>query len=58
MNISGIGIQQISSRTGTGEQGPNPTPDPNNDTDTDGAKTKPTLAPPSPGTGRLVDKTA
>jgi len=58
MNVSGIGVQQISPQTGTGWQGPNPTPDQNNDTDTDGSKAPPTQAPPSPGTGRIVDKTA
>ena len=57
MNISGIGIQQITPRTGTSWQPPNPAPDQNNDTDTDGAKIKPAQAAPSPGTGQIVDKT-
>jgi len=56
--MSGIGVQKILPRSATGWRGSNPTPDQNNDTDADGAKTKPTQAPPSPGTGRLVDKTA
>jgi hypothetical protein len=58
MNISGIGVQQITPQTGTGWQGPNPTRDQNNDSDVDGSKTKPSQAPPSPGSGRIVDKIA
>ncbi len=58
MNISGIGVQQITPQTGTGWKGPNPTPDQNNNTDTDGSKAQPVQAPPSPGTGQIVDKTA
>ena len=58
MNISGIGVQQITAQTGTGWRGPSPTPDQNNDTDADGSKAKSGQAPRSPGTGLTVDKTA
>ena len=58
MNISGIGVQQITPRTGTGWQGSNPTAVQNNDSDVDGSKIKPAQAPLSPGTGQFVDKTA
>ena len=56
MNISGIGVQQISPRTGTDWQSSNPTPDQNNDSNVDGSKIKPAQTPPSPGTGQIVDK--
>ena len=58
MNISGIGVQQITPQTGTGWRAPNPTPDQNNDSDADGSKAQPAQAPPSSGTGQIVDKTA
>ena len=58
MNISGIGVQQITPQTGTGWQRSNPAPDQNNNTDIDGSNGQPAQAPPSPGTGQIVDKTA
>jgi hypothetical protein len=56
--MSGIGVQKILPRTATGWRGSNPAPDQNNDTDADGSKTEPNPPPRSPGTGRVVDRTA
>jgi hypothetical protein len=58
MVISGVGVQQILPRTGTGWQGANPSPDQNNDSDADGSPSQPSRAPPPSGTGRIVDKIA
>lgn len=58
MTVSGIGIQQITPQTGTGWQGSNPPPDRNNDSDSTTTKPVNDRAPASPGTGRIVDKTA
>jgi len=59
MAISGIGIQQITPRSGTGWQAPNPAPDRSNDSDVE--RTPPRKrdrAPAMPGTGQVVDKIA
>jgi hypothetical protein len=56
--MSGIGVQKILPRTATGWRGSNPAPDQNNDSEADGSKTEQIPQPPSPGTGRVVDKTA
>jgi hypothetical protein len=56
--MSGIGVQKILPRTATGWRGPNPAPDQNNDSEADGSQTEPSPPPRSPGTGRVVDKTA
>jgi hypothetical protein len=58
MSVSGIGIQQITPQTGTGWQGSNPSPDRNNETDSGTPKPANDRAPPSPGTGQIVDKIA
>ena len=57
MAISGIAIQQIRPRTGTGWKSANPTPDQNDDAD-NGELTVPKneRAPAMPGTGHNVDK--
>ena len=57
MVISGIGVQQIRPRTGTGWKSANPTPDQNDDAE-HGEMTAPKAenAPAAPGTGRNVDK--
>jgi hypothetical protein len=56
MIVSGIGVQQILPRTGTGGQDASPSPEQNNDTDTSDAPSKPDRAPAAPGTGRIVDR--
>jgi hypothetical protein len=56
--MSGIGVQKILPRSATGWRGSNPTPDQNNDAEADGTKTEPGPPPRSPGTGRVVDKSA
>ena len=58
MVISGIGVQQILPRTGTGWQSANPVPDENNDSASKEAASSPDRAPASPGTGHIVDKLA
>jgi hypothetical protein len=59
MVISGIGVQQILPRTGTGWQGTNQSPDENNDSDRSHATIrKPDRGAPTPGTGHVVDKIA
>jgi hypothetical protein len=58
MIFSGIGVQQILPRTGTGWQSANPAPDRNNDSEGDDAPPKPGRAPAAPGTGRIVDRIA
>ena len=59
MAISGIGIQQILPRTGTGWQDANPAPDRATDSDSaDAAPARePSRSPPAPGTGQIVDRT-
>jgi hypothetical protein len=56
MIASGIGVQQILPRTGTGGQGASPSPEQNNDTETNDAPSKPARSPAAPGTGRIVDR--
>jgi len=56
--MSGIGVQKILPRTATSWRGSNPVPDQSNDSEADESKTEPSPRPRSPGTGRVVDKTA
>jgi len=56
--MSGIGVQKILPRTATSWRVPNPVPDQNDDSEADESKTEPSPRPRSPGTGRVVDKTA
>ena len=59
MIISGIGVQQILPRSGTGWQGTNPSPDQSSDAESDPAPVnKRDRAPVTPGTGHVVDKIA
>jgi hypothetical protein len=58
MVISGIGVQQILPRTGTGGQGADPSPDRSNEPDADAAPSTLDRAPASPGTGQIVDRIA
>lgn len=56
MNVSSIGIQQIAPLTGTAWQNADPSPD-RSSGDTDNTpQPAADRAPPSPGTGQLVDK--
>ncbi len=57
MFISGIAVQQIRPRTGTGWKSTNPTPDQNDDSDS-GEMTVPKgeNAPAPPGTGQNIDR--
>jgi hypothetical protein len=56
MVISGIGVQQILPRSGTGWQGANPSPDQSSDTEDRAPASKTDRAPKTPGTGHIVDK--
>jgi hypothetical protein len=59
MDTSSIGVQTISTTTGTAAQNPNPAPNLANDNDhgDSGASTKRVTASPALGTGMVVDKT-
>ena len=56
MIVSGIGVQQILPRTGTGGQGASPSPEQNNDSEASDGPSKPDRAPAAPGTGKIVDR--
>jgi hypothetical protein len=58
MMISGIGVQQILPRTGTGWQGANPPPDQPSESEGNDGPSKPDRSTPTPGTGRIVDRVA
>lgn len=56
MDVSGIGVQTISTTTGTAGQNPSPSPAQSNDNnDVNAARVNP---PPTAGTGNIVDKIA
>ena len=56
MVISGIGVQAILPRTGTGWRNPNPVPDENNDSASKKTASHPDRAPASPDIGHILDK--
>jgi hypothetical protein len=56
MDIAGIGVQTISTTTGTAAQNPNPAPDLPNDNGSNDSGAKRVNASPAPGTGNIVDK--
>ena len=56
MTISGIGVQAILPRTGTGWRSPNPVPDDNNDSASKKAPSRPDRVPASPDIGHILDK--
>jgi hypothetical protein len=58
MMTSGIGVQQILPRTGTGWQGVNPPPDRPSDSKDKDSPSKPDRSTPAPGIGRLIDQLA
>ena len=55
MVTSGIGVQAILPRTGTGWRSPNPVPDENNDSASKKAA-RPDRVPASPDIGHILDK--
>ena len=56
MTISGIGVQAILPRTGTGWRSANPVPDENNDSAAKKAGPRPDHVPASPDIGHILDK--